>query len=119
MTDQKPRIIKYQAHQRSEMNRANRRALDKDLKRLDKLKDIDLAFESAILEVDFDYGFLIGFFRGEFQKECERLEYLYDFRFFSLNPDFIDEKYGMPTEEYKGGGISIINKIRDFVNRFN
>ena len=117
MTDE-PKIIVYRYHGRNDMNRQHKRALDKELSKIGTLKKIDLAFEKAVQEVDFDYGFLLGFFRGEFEKECIRLENMYKFQYFTLNLDFIEQKYGMPKDSYKNEGISIINKIRKFVNRF-
>ena len=117
-------IINYTAGDPNTYNRQNRKALKKDLEKITSLAKIDKAAEAAFKFVEKDkipYSTAFGFFKAEFEKECIRLNKWNRFRYFELNINFIEQKYGEAKAQsvgYKKSSVGLLDRIRNFANRF-
>ena len=117
-------IINYTAGDPNTYNRQNRKALKKDLEKITSLAKIDKAAEAAFKFVEKDkipYSTAFGFFKAEFEKECIRLNKWNRFRYFELNLNFMNEKYGKDGDQarsYEENSIGVVGRIRNFANRF-
>ncbi len=101
-------------------NRMARKAFEKEQKICNKLLAIDYAMTKAINDDVSDFEEAYNYYNSEYKKECHRINASYNFRFFKINENHIEQAYGKKEEIVKPykKGVSIIQRIINFVNRF-
>jgi hypothetical protein len=103
----------------SNPNRETRRELLKELEKLRPLAKIDAAFASILETEDIDYDLTLGFYKGEYKKACTIIMGRNRFKYWDINENFIQDKYGYDKEKLKkyDNKIQLLEPIRKFINK--
>lgn len=110
-------IPKYSQYPR---NRVARKEFEKEQEKCKRLLAIDYAIMKALNDDETSFEEAYDYYNSEYKKECHRINYGYNFRFFTINENYIEEVYGKKTEMAKpySKGVSIISGLIKFINRF-
>jgi hypothetical protein len=100
-------------------NRALRRKIEKEWKKLAPLLNIDKAFQKAAIDGQVDYDLIFGFYKDSYKTTANLLFSKHRFVCFDIIENYIELQYGYDKEEIRKSKstIKILEPIRNFLNK--
>jgi hypothetical protein len=100
-------------------NRALRRKIEREWKKLVPLMNIDKAFNRAVLDGQIDYDLILGFYKDRYKSTASFLFFQNKFECFDIVENYIELQYGYDKEKIRKAKstIKILEPIRNFLNK--